>query len=343
MKKSVAILLEMGYWVTYLFILFTIVAAATQGFSQGPAAKQIIRFGFGLCIVPAIISFYGIPLLNLLDYWSQKKYKQFFGRATGLLLVAALISYLVILSFIRHFHSFNVFLEIYICLVLIALFHLFLGMLLKGFIRWNNDLKEKEQLKQQQLKLELELLKSKLDPHFLFNTLQNIDVLIHKSPEKASSFLNKLSGMLRFMLFEADQNYISLDKEVNYIQDYIELQRIRTTNDSYVNFEVKGMLDDFKIPPMLFIPLIENAFKYCSNKKTEDAIQIKLNQKGTALDFEISNYFDQQLILDKQTSKQGMKLIQERLHLLYPNQFKLNQKVEGNRYIVHLNIQPHAA
>ncbi len=120
--------------------------------------------------------------------------------------------------------------------------------------------------------MELALVKSQINPHFLFNTINNIDVLISKDAERASAYLNKLSDIMRFMLYETKPAKIPLPKELTYIEKFIELQKIRTTNEHYVNYSIKGDTANFMIPPMLLISFIENAFKYADNKKVENAI-----------------------------------------------------------------------
>ena len=148
--------------------------------------------------------------------------------------------------------------------------------IIKGFITWFEEIQVKEALQLKNLSTELDLIKSQLDPHFLFNTINNIDTLLLNSPELASQYLNKLSDILRFMLFETKTDKIPLSKEIAYIEKYIELQKIRTSNSNFVNLAIKGDISNHTIPAMLFIPFIENAFKHVSNKKTDNAINITL-------------------------------------------------------------------
>src|ERR1044071_687955 len=115
--------------------------------------------------------------------------------------------------------------------------------------------------------MELALIKSQINPHFLFNTINNIDVLIAKDSAKASEYLNKLSGILRYMIYETRNEKISLAGELDYIEKYLELQKIRTANPDYVNFQISGEANNLKIAPMILFPFIENAFKHTENKK----------------------------------------------------------------------------
>src|SRR6185503_21279079 len=118
----------------------------------------------------------------------------------------------------------------------IAAIHGTIALVIRGFITWYTEIKLKEELAQRNFEMELALIKSQINPHFLFNTINNIDVLITKQPELASLYLNKLSDILRYMIYETKTEKISLATELDYIEKYLELQKIRTTNPNYVNF-----------------------------------------------------------------------------------------------------------
>lgn len=148
-----------------------------------------------------------------------------------------------------------------------ALYFNSFGFLFKIFIEWLNDRKLKAELEKDKVTSQLELLKSKIDPHFLFNNLNNIDAFIKEDPQKASEYLRKLSDILRFMLYESNADKVPLAKEIEYISKYIDLQKIRTANASFVDFYLSGDINNREISPMILIYFIENAFKYASNKK----------------------------------------------------------------------------
>ena len=199
-----------------------------------------------------------------------------------------------------------------------VLYFIVMGFLFRTFIEWIKDRKIRAELEQDKLTSQLELLKSKINPHFLFNTINNIDVLIQKDSVKASEYLNKLSDIMRFMLYETKTEKITLEKELSYIEKYIELQRIRTTNANYVKYEVSGSSGNLLIEPMLFIPFIENAFKHAENKKIENAIRISFNIENDKIKFECENAYSLDSQLKPEHSGLGNDLIQRRLALLYP-------------------------
>ena len=154
------------------------------------------------------------------------------------------------------------FLNLTLSLSLIAAIHGVMALVIHGFVRWYDEIKLKKELSQKNYEIELALIKSQLNPHFLFNTINNIDVLISKDPGKASDYLNKLSDLLRYLLYEAKTEKIPLREELKYLEKYLELQRIRTSNPNYVDLEITGRADNLKIDPMIFLPFIENAFKH---------------------------------------------------------------------------------
>ena len=186
--------------------------------------------------------------------------------------------------------------------------------------------------------MELALVKSQINPHFLFNTINNIDVLISKDAERASAYLNKLSDVMRSMLYETKPAKINLSKELAYIEKFIELQKIRTTNEHYINYSIKGDVSNFMIPPMLLIPFIENAFKHAENKKFENAISINIDVENEKFIFECENSYVQSVTPRNKKDGIGNELIKKRLALLYPGKYKLTTTNGDGMYKVALSL-----
>jgi len=213
------------------------------------------------------------------------------------------------------------------------------AMVIKGFITWVDEIKLKEELKWKNHETEMALVKAQLDPHFLFNTLNNIDVLILEDATKASNYLNKLSDILRFMLYETKTDTILLEKEIEYIEKYIELQKIRTSNANYINFQITGNPGNKTIAPMVFIQFIENAFKHSTNKKIDHAINVYLSIEKKTIRFVCKNKFDPKRKLKQGSNGLGNDLIQKRLNLIYPDKHTLELSNHCNLYTVNLIIQ----
>ncbi len=227
-----------------------------------------------------------------------------------------------------------------VLLFLIALVNGVMGFVLKGFVTWYSDLKLMEELNKKNYEMELALVKNQINPHFLFNTINNIDVLIMKDAAQASAYLNKLSDIMRFMLYETKTEKIPLSKELTYIEKYIDLQKIRTSNTNYVNYKVEGDADDLLIAPMLFIPFIENAFKHAENKKLDNAVNIKINISKEMITFECENKFNEGASNNDEQSGLGNELIAKRLQLLYPNKHTLDVSNKNQTYYVKLVVLP---
>lgn len=213
-----------------------------------------------------------------------------------------------------------------------------IGSLFRGFITWYSEIRVKEQLIQKNLRSELALLKSQINPHFLFNTINNIDVLIERDTKAASAYLKKLSEIMRFMLYDVSSDFIPLAKELEYIQKYIDLQKIRTSNEKYVNYEIKGNDPGILIAPAIIIPFIENAFKHSTNKKIEDAITITIEIKESDVTFRCINYFDNSKSTIMEKSGLGIDLITQRLQLIYKDKHRLITTKTENIFDVTLII-----
>ncbi|MCW3111246.1 MAG: hypothetical protein JWQ09_5752 [Segetibacter sp.] len=212
------------------------------------------------------------------------------------------------------------------------------ALVIRGFISWFNETKLRDILKEKNYQMEMALIKSQLDPHLLFNTINNIDALILKDAVEASNYLNKLSDIIRFMLYETKPDKILISQEIEYIEKYIALQKIRTSNKNYVHFSVTGNIGSKLIAPMVFIPFIENAFKHTNNKKLENAIQVNIIITDETVQLVCENRFDTRPAGLQANSGLGNDLIQKRLNLIYPGKHTLEVHKKNDLYSVNLTI-----
>lgn len=348
MKKTVIVLLHIGYWLCY-FILIMVILGVLFG-DDGAVSEARIGNAFHILIyfalIPSAITFYLFYGVLFKKYLQQKRFvlAGVYGSiiSLGAAMVGYALMYWVVISkdptcFGKDDEEVNIS-AIILFMAFIAAISGVIALVIRGFITWFEEVKLKEDLKLKNREMELALVKSQLDPHFLFNTINNIDVLILKNAEHASDYLNKLSDIMRFMLFETKAEMIPLAKEIEYIEKYIELQKIRTSNNSYVSFEVEGVANGRLIAPMLFIPFIENAFKHTNNKKITNAIVIKVQINATGVTLICNNKFDATRKLQQDNHGLGNALIEKRLHLLYPNQHVLEVSNANDLYCVRLNI-----
>lgn len=323
MKKSVVTFLHAGYWVLYCSLLILICAAMNAGSNINPGqfkiswfAHLIFLFGF----FPGMLGFY-VFYFQLFPRFLSKR-KIFLLIIWGLTAtVAIVITSEILMCFTVKGAIWNVqnCFGIGTALSFNIIPNGILGLVMRGFIDWYGDIKVKEELNKKNYDMELALIKAQINPHFLFNTINNIDMLIQKDATKASDYLNKLSDMMRFMLYETKTEKITLAKELSYIEKYIELQRIRTSNLNYIKYSVSGSIDNLLIEPMLFIPFIENAFKHAENKKQDDAIKIMFLIENNRVVFECINAYSTEIQVKSEHGGLGNDLIQRRLSLLYPD------------------------
>ncbi|MEC5144188.1 His-kinase domain-containing protein [Chitinophaga sp. 180180018-2] len=185
---------------------------------------------------------------------------------------------------------------------------------------------------------QLDLVKSRTDPHFLFNTINNIDSLLIKDPEKASQYLNRLSGLLRFMLYESAAGEIPLASEINYITEYINLEKIRSVNPEFVKFSVHGNVNGHLVAPMVFIPILENAFKHVSSRTTAAAIVAELDIQDREIVFKCMNMYDSNKRSTLMNNGLGWGLIRQRLELLYGNRYRMEVNKHEMYYEVVLTL-----
>ncbi len=214
-----------------------------------------------------------------------------------------------------------------------------IGLGLRSIIEYFNDKEKKKELQQKNLESEINLLRSQINPHFLFNTLNNIDAMIRKDPEKASDLLIKLSAQMRYMLYDSNTPFIDLKSEIGFIEDYIALQKLRIKNQQSVEFVKEGEIEKTKIPPMLFIPYIENVFKHCSNFEEDKSVSIKISVKNNSITFIAQNMCA--TATDEPENGAGgigIELAQKRLELLFPGKYKIEVNKSNQLYNMKLLI-----
>lgn len=342
MKKSFVFVIHTGFWISYFFLLFVIVAAATKGFSSDINPEYIAKVGFSFVVLPSFITFYLFYCYLFPKYIKPNKtrlslvYGVLFSVSSAL--IGGLVLTLLFGSNILFKEGIVSFLSEIISMWLIGLVAGVMSIIIKGFISWYDEIKLKEELIVKNHQIELALVKAQLDPHFLFNTINNIDALILKDQQVASEYLNKLSDILRFMLFETKTEKIALSKEIEYIEKYIALQKTRTSNENFVSFKLSGEMANLMISPMILIPFIENAFKHTSNKKTEDAINISLAIEGKKIVFECQNKYSENNTSQIEHNGLGNDLIRKRIALLYPKKHSLSITNQNNCYNVKLTL-----
>lgn len=197
-------------------------------------------------------------------------------------------------------------------------------------------------IKTKQLQTELSLLKYQINPHFLFNTLNNLYsmALEHKDQLIADS-ISRLSHLMRYMIYEANVDQIDIIKEIEQIRRFIELQKLKYSeeDDVKIKFQVDGKLTGIQVPPMLLMPLVENAFKYGISIKKPSNIDINLNIDEGKLFFSVENSIHTTKSQKSKESEVGLMNVRRRLELLYPNAHVLTVQNQGNKFYAGLEIE----
>jgi len=220
-----------------------------------------------------------------------------------------------------------------------SLLLLLVGSFWKLSFVWSKTEKEKETLEKEKLGAELRLLKSQINPHFLFNVLNSLYALSYKEESKVSTSILKLSYIMRYMIYDTNAAAVQLQKEVDYIENYIALQRLRMPDFIDISFKAEGVQATHFIEPMLLLPFIENAFKHGVSYLAPSRISIQLAVKGDELFLEVDNpVVEHKEIGPEAEGGIGLTNVRERLKLLYGNYYTLKIQQIDQRYNVNLHI-----
>lgn len=197
-----------------------------------------------------------------------------------------------------------------------------------------------DQLQSDKLRLELNQLKSQIQPHFFFNTLNNLYALSLQGSPKTSVSIANLSGIMRYVLYEAREEKVLLAKEIAFMHSYLELERIRHNDDTTLQFGVQGNPDGTLIEPLLFLPLIENCFKHSLHHKIPgNQVQLLMTIDEEEITFQTSNLKALKAEAAAKESGIGLHNVRKRLELLYPGRHQLLVTEEDSQFIVTLSVQ----
>lgn len=195
-----------------------------------------------------------------------------------------------------------------------------------------------QQTEREKMNAELSYLKAQINPHFLFNTLNSIYSLAIQKSDETPTAIVKLSGMMRYVLSESANEFVSLEKEIIYIKNYIDLQKLRFEDAISLEFIIKGDSIGKKIAPLMLIPFIENAFKHGVNAEEESLIKINIHITEETLFLSVFNKKVTINISEENKSGLGIENTKNRLQLLYPEKHKLSIFDTENSFLVELSM-----
>ena len=324
MAHHKAVLYHLLIWVS-LIVLFTIAIMGALGVNE----SIILSIGLFLPLIPAIYVHFWL----IRSFFRKKRYLNY------LIFTALLI---VIFGRIFEWFFVNVIYAEEEGVILFGELSLLLLILASTGIKAIIDiylLKNKEiRIESDKVKAELGVLKMQVNPHFLFNSLNNIYGLIHENPEKAGTSVLSLSGLLRYLTDVARKETVKLTDEIDFIRQFIEMEKLRLGDKCEVKFDFPNEVGNIAIPPLLLIPFVENSFKHGSYSTVgKSFIFIKLEILKGTISFSVSNSYNKDG-KTKELSGVGLANIKRRLALLYPHKHQLTIEPKDNIFNIHLEI-----
>lgn len=220
--------------------------------------------------------------------------------------------------------------------IVYGIWFVFISSMLYFTQKWTEQRQQVKNIQINQLQTELKYLRAQVNPHFLFNGLNTIYGYIDISNQQARDVLLQFSDLLRYNLYEADVDWVPLEKEALYLQNYVAIQRARSNSNLQIDLEVQIEDGTIKIAPLIFIVFVENAFKFSSRDDNNiNNIKIRLQQAGKRIVFECSNSFENDM---PDQGGIGLNNVKRRLELLYKDKYELDIKTEGAVYHVQLTL-----
>ncbi len=209
---------------------------------------------------------------------------------------------------------------------------------IKMFLRFRDDEKKRDDIMKERISTELIYLKQQINPHFLFNTLNNLYSLSIKNPEITPGAILKVSSILRYTLYKSDNTLALLSEEIEIINAYIDIQKMRTKNNLPVTYSLTGAVNQYQIEPNILLPLIENAFKYGMAEINDSFINIDITIKSDNLEFSVENKKSSLVLPDPEHSGIGLKNIKRRLDLVYPDCHEFIIKNKNDTFTVYVKL-----
>lgn len=324
------------FWIfTFVFLCF-MEYSTTHGSISAILLKQIINISFY-----AIMAYVNIYVL-IPQYFQDKRYPAYF-----LILILFVIIITPIYSLLLYLIALNDPIERFELLKLKNYYYFFNFFIIGAstvFViikDWIFQKREKRELENRNIQSELNFLKSQINPHFLFNTLNSLYALTLKKSEKAPNIVIKLSEMMRYMLYDCNEKFVPLEKEIVYLNNYIELEKLRQPETIHIDFRVEGETDDLKVAPLIFISFLENAFKHgISSRIDYGFVNISFIIHDKILEFKIENSKADQGTNKVANAVGGIGQIntKKRLEMIYPDQHNLKILDSTELYSVYLTI-----
>jgi two-component system LytT family sensor kinase len=332
-SKPYTIWIHMLVWLAFFLIPLLFI-------ESGRGRERFMILGWSIQVLMVCYFYYNYLFLIPKFLLRKKIWMYFLMLVLGLVAVSGLniVFILGTNNLVEHHHPFSLWRT-----ALVPFYPAIMAFALSSALRitmeWFNNERQKKEMEAEKLSSELAFLKSQVNPHFLFNILNNICSLARKKSDETENAIIKLSQIMRYMLQDSKDEKVNLEKEVEYLQSYIELQRLRLPEQVKIDFTINGQPELITIEPLLLIPFVENAFKHGVSYQDSSEISIHLDIKKQSLSFSVRNNIARHAgNAVEQGSGIGLKNVMRRLELLYPNRHQLNIRDDGSKYLVELEI-----
>lgn len=340
-QRNRILLVHISFWLVYIsFNLFRL--SSIKG-GEIPWSTRLVFTGTAVVFNLAIA--YLNYFLILPRFLENRRFGRYLLELIAPLFVLVVLRVIVIRFYVDGYsHQEGYFYSaVYIAQVAADMFVIlfFVGMLRFAVDLFELEARRKE-IENQNLSSELRFLKAQINPHFLFNTLNNLYYLAYSKSEHTTEVIEKLSQMMRYMIYDTNLPQVPLDKEIEYMRNYISIERLRLNNEIPIEFRVEGDTFDIRVAPLVFITFLENAFKHGVSNNTPDSwIKTLIRVNGKEIDYLVENSIVNGSKEKKNEETQngiGLQNLRRRLELSYPDRHQLEISQRDKVFEVHLHL-----
>jgi two-component system, LytTR family, sensor kinase len=333
MKKQYIISLHILAWLLFIagdaLALISVPEIKAEGWWSGHREVWLIIIS-AIYLITGAIALYGVSKVVLPLFFKKKQYRWAVLSVLGLPIAIIVSRYIIEFWILKPYFGWdnyskntNFMWSWYVsnCL-LYNVRYVIWGVVYFFIVEWYENTTRQKTLEREKTHAELAFLKSQINPHFLFNTINDIYALAYVKDENAPTALLKLSGMLRYMLHESNTNFVPLEKELDYVKDFIDLQNIGFKGNTNIRFSTEGNISKPQIAPMLLIPFVENAFKHGDFNNSSQPIEVLCRFDNQKITFQCKNVV--RLQQKDALGGIGLQNVRRRLNLLYPHKHQLD-------------------
>lgn len=339
-RQLLVVFTHLFFWVCFIFLPFILIQ------SQQPSADTQPKLSAEQRNYIWQMTFYFAQFFSILLFYTNSEIllpHVFKKRGLGLYLLSIILAFVLVLTITYFFRYWMIGSKPYTWFTYTAFYSMISSIGISTCFRLLSDYQREHRLQNEQEKVrlqsELSFLRSQISPHFMFNLMNSLAALARKKSDLLEPMIVKMSDLLRYMLYDSDGTKIQLDKEINYLKSYVDLQQMRFGNKVKVEMDFNATTANLALEPMLLIPFVENAFKHGTGLIRQPAIQIALSTTPKTIRFRVQNRFNKEFTDAKDNSSGiGLANVKRRLELLYPETHTLKITQEEDLFITDLEI-----